>query len=618
MALIHGLHTRNLRGDLLGGLTAAVVALPLALAFGNAALGPGGAIYGLYGAIVTGFIAALLGGTPSQVSGPTGPMSVTVAGVVSSLAAVGVSTDLGAGEMLPMVMAAVAIGGVFEALLGVFRLGRFITLVPYSVVSGFMSGIGFIILILQIGPFMGVSTTGGVIGCLTALAEVPLPNPAAISIGVMTVAVVFFTPGRIRQWVPSPLLALLIVTPLSLLMFNDDRLQSLGLEPLNRIGAIPDGGLRFVMPNFSQHLSELLKAGVVLALLGAIDSLLTSLVADNITQTNHDSNRELIGQGIANTASGLLSGLPGAGATMRTVINIKSGGATPISGMTHSVVLLLVLLGAGPMAAEIPTALLAGILIKVGLDIIDWSFLLRAHRLSIKTAALMYAVMLMTVFWDLIWGVLVGMFVANLLTVDAITQTQLQGMDDDNQNLESISDRESLSGEERQLIRACGNQLMLFRLRGPLSFGAAKGISARIGLISNYEVLILDISDVPRIGVTASLAIERMVQEAQSLGRLAIVAGAKQKPKERLQRFGVDMTTETRLKALQLAHSQITRSRDQLPCQDTSPNQDKDQPRIHRQRLLLINRSVCRFAGTAVNISEEIHVESHVSTSDCP
>ena len=577
MALIHGLHTRNLRGDLLGGLTAAVVALPLALAFGNAALGPGGAIYGLYGAIVTGFIAALLGGTPSQVSGPTGPMSVTVAGVVSSLAAVGVSTDLGAGEMLPMVMAAVAIGGVFEALLGVFRLGRFITLVPYSVVSGFMSGIGFIILILQIGPFIGVSTTGGVIGCLTALAEVPLPNPAAISIGVMTVAVVFFTPGRIRQWVPSPLLALLIVTPLSLLMFNDDRLQSLGLEPLNRIGAIPDGGLRFVMPNFSQHLSELLKAGVVLALLGAIDSLLTSLVADNITQTNHDSNRELIGQGIANTASGLLSGLPGAGATMRTVINIKSGGATPISGMTHSVVLLLVLLGAGPMAAEIPTALLAGILIKVGLDIIDWSFLLRAHRLSIKTAALMYAVMLMTVFWDLIWGVLVGMFVANLLTVDAITQTQLQGMDDDNQNLESISDRESLSGEERQLIRACGNQLMLFRLRGPLSFGAAKGISARIGLISNYEVLILDISDVPRIGVTASLAIERMVQEAQSLGRLAIVAGAKQKPKERLQRFGVDMTTETRLKALQLAHSQITRSRDQLPCQDTSPNQDKDQ-----------------------------------------
>ena len=557
MALIHGLHTRNLRGDLLGGLTAAVVALPLALAFGNAALGPGGAIYGLYGAIVTGFVAALFGGTPSQVSGPTGPMSVTVAGVVSSLAAIGVTTGLSAGEMLPLVMAAVAIGGVFEALLGVLRLGRFITLVPYSVVSGFMSGIGFIILILQIGPFLGVTTTGGVVGCLTTLAELPLPNPAAVSIAVMTLAVVFLTPIRIRQWVPSPLLALLIVTPLSMLMFNDERLQSLGLEPLNRIGAIPDGGLRFAMPDFGQHLPELLKAGVVLALLGAIDSLLTSLVADNITQTNHDSNRELIGQGIANTASGLLSGLPGAGATMRTVINIKSGGTTPISGMTHSLVLLLVLLGAGPLAAEIPTALLAGILIKVGLDIIDWGFLLRAHRLSVKTAALMYAVMLMTVFWDLIWGVLVGMFVANMLTVDAITQTQLQSMDHDNPQMGGNHQIGDLSQEEQILMEACGNKLMLFRLRGPLSFGAAKGISARIGLISNYKVLILDISDVPRIGVTASLAIERMVQEAESLGRLAIVAGANQKPKERLKRFGVDVTTDTRLEALQQAHTEI-------------------------------------------------------------
>ena len=559
MALIHGLHTRNLRGDLLGGLTAAVVALPLALAFGNAALGPGGAIYGLYGAIVTGFVAALLGGTPSQVSGPTGPMSVTVAGVVSSLAAVGVSTDLSAGEMLPLVMAAVAIGGVFEALLGVLRLGRFITLVPYSVVSGFMSGIGIIILILQLGPFVGVTTTGGVVGSLRTLAELPLPNPAAISIGVMTLAVVFLTPSRIRQWVPSPLLALLIVTPLSMLMFNDDRLQSLGVEPLNRIGAIPEGGLRFVLPDFSQHLPELLKAGMVLALLGAIDSLLTSLVADNITQTNHDSNRELIGQGIANTASGLLSGLPGAGATMRTVINIKSGGTTPLSGMTHSVVLLLVLLGAGSMAAEIPTALLAGILIKVGLDIIDWGFLLRAHRLSVKTAALMYAVMLMTVFWDLIWGVLVGMFVANLLTVDAITQTQLQGMDEDNPIDGGVALGSDLSMEEQRLIQSCGNQLMLFRLKGPMSFGAAKGISSRIGLVSNCRVLILDISDVPRMGVTAALALERMVEEAQALGRLTFVAGANQRLQERLKKFGITALMTTRQEALERSSEYISR-----------------------------------------------------------
>ena len=554
MALIHGLHSRNIKGDLLGGLTAAVVALPLALAFGNAALGPGGAIYGLYGAIVTGFLAALLGGTPAQVSGPTGPMSVTVAGIVASMAALGLNQDLGAGEILPTVMAAVVIGGIFEALLGVLRLGRYITLVPYSVVSGFMSGIGFIILVLQLGPFIGVSTTGGVVGSLQTLIDNPGLNPAALAVGVMTLAVVFLTPLRIRQWIPTPLLALLIVTPLSVILFNDDRLQSLGLDPINRIGAIPDGGLRLVIPRFTEHLPELVKAGMVLALLGAIDSLLTSLVADNITQTHHDSNRELIGQGIANASAGFLSGLPGAGATMRTVINIKSGGQTPLSGMTHSVVLLMVLLGAGPLAAQIPTALLAGILIKVGLDIIDWGFLLRAHRLSAKTAALMYAVLLMTVFWDLIWGVLVGMFIANLLTVDSITRSQLESMEEDNPAEAAVALHANLSEEEEALIHRCGRDLMLFRLRGPLSFGAAKGISSRMNLIQSYRVLILDITEVPRIGVTASLAVERMVQEARDAGRSLFIAGGNHALQERLRQFGVDgELRDTRLEALREA-----------------------------------------------------------------
>ena len=559
MGFINGLHRRNLKGDLLGGLTAAVVALPLALAFGNAALGPGGAIYGLYGAIVTGFLAALLGGTPAQVSGPTGPMSVTVAGVVSSLAAVGVNQDLNAGEILPMVMAAVVIGGVCEVLLGVLRLGRFITLVPYSVVSGFMSGIGFIILVLQLGPFVGITTRGGVVDTLQTLANSPGLNPAALAVGVMTLAVVFLSPLRLRQWIPSPLLALVIVTPLSLLLFNDNRLNALGLEPLARIGSIPEGGLQLVMPNFSQHLPELVKAGLVLALLGAIDSLLTSLVADNITQTSHDSNRELIGQGMANTAAGFLSGLPGAGATMRTVINIKSGGSTPLSGMSHSLVLLIVLLGAGPLAAQIPTALLAGILIKVGLDIIDWGFLLRAHRLSGKTAVLMYSVLLMTVFWDLIWGVLVGMFIANLLTVDSITQTQLEGMDADNSPDVAAGRHHDLNAEEKALVHRCGNALMLFRLRGPLSFGAAKGISARMGLIQNYKILILDITEVPRIGISASLAIERMVQEAQTSGRTILIAGANSKLQKRLRQFGVHgELVASRQEALQIAAKDVS------------------------------------------------------------
>ncbi len=561
MALINGLHLRNVRGDVLGGLTAAVVALPLALAFGEAALGDGGAIYGLYGAVVVGFLAALFGGTPAQVSGPTGPMSVTVAGVIASLTAVGVNPNLGAGEILPMVMAAVVIGGLFQILFGILKLGKYITLVPYSVVSGFMSGIGVIILIIQLGPLFGITTGGGVIESVNRLIDNFQPNGAAIAVSIMTLAIVFLTPRKISQWLPSPLLALLIVTPLSLLLFNDAALIERGMSPLPRIGDIPEGGLTFSMPNIQENLSVIVQAGLVLAVLGAIDSLLTSLVADNISQTRHNSDRELIGQGIGNSVSGLFSGLPGAGATMRTVINVKSGGSTPISGMVHSIVLLIVLLGAGSLAAEIPKALLAGILIKVGLDIIDWGFLKRAHRLSLKTAAVMYGVLLMTVLWNLINAVLVGVFVANMLTIDSITQTQLEGMDADNPlGEDSTSDDFSdapLPSDEQEILERCAGDVMLFRLRGPMSFGAAKGISERMMLIRNYKVLILDITDVPRLGVTATLAIEEMVEEAKSNSRKAYVTGASGKVKDRLAKFGIKEVVTTRKEALLAALNDI-------------------------------------------------------------
>ena len=538
-ALINGFSWTHWRGDLSGGLTAAVVALPLALAFGNAALGPGGAIYGLYGAIVTGFLAALFGGTPAQVSGPTGPMSVTVAGVVGSLATVGVSRELNSGELLPLVMAAVVIGGLIQILLGVLRLGRYITLVPYSVVSGFMSGIGMIILCLQIGPLLGINSRGGAIQSLQMVVADFRPEPSALFVSAATLLVVFGTPRFISKVVPSPLLALVVITPLSLWLFPDQ---------LPRIGSIPEGGLTFMVPNWRDHLPVLMRAGVVLAVLGAIDSLLTSLVADNISYTRHRSDRELVGQGIANSVAGLLSGLPGAGATMRTVINIKSGGRTPLSGMTHSVVLLLLLLGAGPLAEGIPTALLAAILIKVGFDIIDWGFLRRAHRLSFKTALVMWGVLLMTVFWDLIGAVLVGMFVANLLTIESLTDHQLGTMN---------IDAAPLNEEEQTLLERCGDQLMLFRMQGPLSFGAAKGISERMMLVRQYTILLLDITDVPHLGVTASLAIERMVQEAAQHDRQVLVAGAAGKVKRRLELFGIPSLVDTRLEALREADQRL-------------------------------------------------------------
>ena len=595
MALVNGFHLRNLKGDILGGITAAVVALPLALAFGEAALGDGGAIYGLYGAVIAGFFAALLGGTPAQVSGPTGPMSVTVGSIVATLVAADIDQQVSGGlqETLPYVMGAVVIGGLFQILFGILRLGRYITLVPYSVVSGFMSGIGVIILLLQIGPLIGIKTNGSVISRLVTLKEKLfdpslanvdqigntcstwhfhigginlIPNfcqtsEASIIIGLMTLAIVFLTPRKISQWIPSPLIALIIITFISVWWFADTSLSEAGKVTLDRIGSsgpIPEGLPALSVPNFSLgYLPLLVESGLKLSLLGAIDSLLTSLVADNVSQTRHKSDRELIGQGIGNSVAGMFQGLPGAGATMRTVINIKSGGSTPISGMVHSLVLLLVLVGAGPLAAQIPTALLAGILIKVGLDIIDWGFLLRAHRLSIKTAVVMYGVLIMTVFWDLIMAVLVGVFIANLLTIDSITQTQLEGMDADNPiDNEEMSDSFSetpLPIEEQKLLDQCSNEVMLFRLRGPLSFGAAKGITERMMLVRNYKILILDITEVPRMGVTATLAIEDMVQEARVNSRKAYVAGAKGRVKERLSRFGVEELVSTRKEALEKA-----------------------------------------------------------------
>ena len=558
MKLIHGFNLKNIRGDILGGLTAAVVALPLALAFGETALGDGGAIYGLYGAVIVGFLAALFGGTPSQVSGPTGPMSVTVAVLVIAILQRESLSSLPAEQIVPLIMGAVIVGGLFQILFGLLKLGKYITLVPYSVVSGFMSGIGFIIIATQLGPLLGIPTEKGVLNGLISLFENFSPFIPAVVVSALTLIIVFLAPRKITQWVPSPLLALLIITPLSVIIFNDSNLIEKQKDLLPRIGEIPEGGLQFSMPDF-KYRTLILTGGLQLAVLGAIDSLLTSLVADNITQTRHDSNRELIGQGIGNAVGGFFGGLPGAGATMRTVINVKSGGGTPISGMTHSIVLLIVLVAAGPLASQIPKALLAGILIKVGLDIIDWRFLLRAHKLSLKTAAVMYGVLLMTVFWNLIWAVLVGVFVANMLTIDSITQTQLEGMDEDNPINNESSNNAQLPADEKKLFDQCEGEVMLFRLKGPLSFGAAKGISERMMLIKKYKVLILDITDVPRMGVTASLAIEDMMLEAKNNSRKAFVAGANEKVKERLSKFGVEGIVSSRKEALTAALNELNK-----------------------------------------------------------
>lgn len=542
---IHGFHLRNIRGDIFGGLTAAIVALPLALAFGVSSGAEAGATAGLYGAIAIGFFAALFGGTPSQISGPTGPMTVVMATVFTGLVAK--YPDHG----LEMAFTVVILGGLFQIAFGLLRLGEYITLMPYTVISGFMSGIGVIILILQLAPLMGQPSASGVVDSINQLPQVVSSvDLYALGLGLLTLLIVFGMPARLNRILPAPLVALVVGTSLSLAITGHD---------LPRIGEIPSGLPELHRPYLTPGaIKDMVGYGIVLATLGAIDSLLTSLVADNITRTQHDSDRELIGQGIGNMISGFIGGLPGAGATMRTVINVKSGGQTPISGMVHASLLLAVLLGAGPLTAQIPLAVLAGILIKVGIDIIDWSFIRRAHRVSLKAAGLMYGVLLLTVFVDLITAVAAGAFVANLLTVKKLT-------DEQRQNVKAIVEPtdEALSEEEKRLLAAIQGRALLFRLSGPMSFGAAKTISQRMTIVNKYEVLILDLADVPRLGVTASLAVENMVNEARDRYLTVFIVGAQGLVKERLSALNVfdglpsENLTSTRLEALRKAASSL-------------------------------------------------------------
>lgn len=511
---INKLHLRNLRGDFFGGLTAAIVALPLALAFGVSS--GAGATAGLYGAIATGFFAALFGGTPAQISGPTGPMTVVMATVFTALIAKYPESGLA------LAFTVVILGGAFQILFGLLRLGEYITLMPYTVISGFMSGIGVIIFVLQLAPLFGQAGSASVIGSIQQLPEVfSQPNIYALGLGLLTLIIVFGMPPRLSQILPAPLVALVVGTLVSLYVAGDR---------VPRIGEIPTGLPAFHWPQAEWGaLKDMLGFGIVLATLGAIDSLLTSLVADNITRTQHDSDRELIGQGIGNMISGLFGGLPGAGATMRTVINVKSGGQTPLSGMIHALLLTAVLLGAGPLTAQIPVAVLAGILIKVGLDIIDWSFLKRAHRVSWEAAVVMYGVLFLTVFVDLITAVAAGAFVANLLAVKKLTDEQNRHV----QAIVSPTD-DTLTEEEQASLAAVAGRVLLFRLSGPMSFGAAKTISQRMSIVNKFEVLILDLADVPKLGVTASLAIENMVRDSCSQQRTVFIVGAKGLVKERL------------------------------------------------------------------------------------
>ncbi|GBL09129.1 bicarbonate transporter BicA [Microcystis aeruginosa Sj] len=522
MQITNRIHFDNLRGDIFGGLTAAIVSLPLALAFGVAS--GAGAIAGLYGAVCVGFFAALFGGTPTLISEPTGPMTVVMTAIVASLTAR--NPELG----LPMAFTVVMLAGIFQILFGIFKMGKYITLMPYSVISGFMSGIGVILIILQIPPFLGqAAPKGGVLGTVQKIPELLSNiNPPEAILGAITLAIIFLMPSKFKRFVPPQLLALVIGTLISLFFFQ-------GAE-IRRIGDIPVGLPTLQMPTFSAaQMITMLVDGAVLGMLGCIDTLLTAVIADSLTRTEHKSNKELIGQGIGNLVSGICGGLPGAGATMGTVVNIQTGATTALSGITRALILLVVVLWAAGLTKSIPMAVLAGIALKVGIDILDWSFLKRSHKISLKGTLIMYGVLLLTVFVDLIVAVGVGVFIANILTIDRLSELQAQ-------EVKTITDNDDeilLSPEEKRLLNQANGRIILFYLSGPMIFGVSKAIAREHTAMKEADVLILDLSDVPLLGVTASLAIENAIKDAIDKSLQVFIVGATSKIQHRLERLGI-------------------------------------------------------------------------------
>lgn len=532
----------NINGDIFGGITAAIVSLPLALAFGVAS--GAGAEAGLYGAIIIGLFAALFGGTPTLISEPTGPMTVVMAAVVTNL----IATNPEQG--LAMAFTVVIMAGAFQILLGVLNLGKYITLMPYSVISGFMSGIGLILVILQLPPLLGhENQSGGVVGNLMALPQLLTQiNGYELLLGVLTLVILFKFPKKWASKIPPQLIALIVGSLVAVTLLSGADVRS--------IGEVSLGWPSLVFPTFTMAMwQQMILDAIVLGTLGCIDALLTAVIADSLTRKEHDSNKELIGQGIGNMMSGICGGLPGAGATMGTVVNIQSGAKTALSGITRALVLILLVVFAAGLTAYIPLAVLAGIAIKVGINILDWSFLKRAHRVSTSSTVIMYGVMLLTVFVDLIVAVGIGVFIANVLTIEKLSRLQAD-------NIHSISDTDDkipLSRKERSWLEKGKGKVMLLYFSGPMMFGVSRAISREHDNIHAFQSVVFDLTDVPLIDTTISLAIENAVKDAIDDDKTVLIACPSTDTRQTFQRMGlIDLVgeenmLESRLEALEKA-----------------------------------------------------------------
>lgn len=581
-----GFDFSHFKGDLFGGITAGIVALPLALAFG---LQSGlGAAAGLYGAIFIGFFAALFGGTNTQISGPTAPMTAVSMVVIAGIVAMN-EGDIS--RAIPSILLVFLLAGLIQVLLGFMKVGHYIRYIPYPVVSGFMTGIGVIILITQLLPMMGyypkedteyvrqfvplaeevilegilkeevaedilvledfketveraseisrdeimreaatlaAANSSGVLGSLKQLKNaLNNINYIDLILGLLTIFIIYGF-KRITTIIPSALVALLAVSAGAVFFIPEYR----------TIGNIPSGFPKLQLGIFADfsfaQIQPYLVMAFSLAVLGAIDSLLTSIVADNMTKTKHDPDKELLGQGIGNSIAALFGGIPGAGATIRTVVNINSGGITKLSGMIAGLLLLIVLLSLGPVASKIPAAVLAGILVTVGIGVMDYKGLKHIKQMPKGEVLVMFLVLFLTVFVGLIEAVAVGLILSSLLFMKKISDV-IEHRTNTAPLKEFIGEMPWI--DEGDIAERMGQKVYIKHLEGPLFFGFASRFQDMIKALPNLEVVVIRMDKVPYVDQSGLYAMEDAVMDLQKQNIKVVFTDLHGQPKELFERI---------------------------------------------------------------------------------
>ena len=586
---------KHFRGDLFGGITAGIVALPLALAFGvSSGLGPSA---GLYGAIFISFFAALFGGTNTQISGPTAPMTavsmVVIAGIIAT-------NDGDVTKALPIILMVFLLAGLMQIGLGVIGLGKYIRYIPYPVVSGFMTAIGVIILVTQILPSIGYypkedtefvtqfkpqaeelilenilkeeagegilviedfketisraqkvtqadilkesetlagKEASGVLGALKVLPRaIQNINWLELILALGTIIIIYGF-KRITTKIPSTLVALIVMSAIAMLAGLDYR----------PIPEIPQGLPQFqsgIFTDFNlEGLTPYIFTALTLALLGAIDSLLTSVVADNMTKTKHKPNKELIGQGIGNSIASLFGGIPGAGATIRTVVNINSGGKTRLSGMVAGVLLFIVLLVLAPLASKIPAAVLAGILITVGIGVMDYKglkaipFLPKDVKIGpIKFSMevlIMLTVLGLSTFWNLVYAVGIGLVIASLMFMKKIGDLTAQ-----RSNVKTL--KEEAWKDEIEFPQEHKEEVFIKHIKGPLFFGSTSDFQQLVQQIpKTASKVIIRLGRMQYMDQSGLYAMEDALQELQAHNITVLFVNLLEQPRYLMERIDI-------------------------------------------------------------------------------